>query len=99
MGAGYQEGKDPLYARAFEQHVSDFIEENPYLLGPNWYVPMDVGIRALNLIWGFHFFKDAPDIDQNFWQTFVCSLYDHMHYLENNWEVFELLQTITYQIL
>lgn len=88
MGAAYQEGKDPLYARAFEQHVSDFIEENPYLLGPNWVCPMDVGIRALNLIWGFHFFKDAPDIDQNFWQTFVCSLYDHMHYLENNWEVF-----------
>lgn len=88
MGAAYQEGKDPLYARAFENHVTDFIEENPYLLGPNWVCPMDVGIRALNWVWAFHFFKNDPDIDQDFWKTFTCSLYDHMHYLENNWEIF-----------
>lgn len=86
MGAAFERGKDPMYARAFEQHVTDFLDENPFLLGPNWVCPMDVGIRAANWVWAFHFFKDSEDIDDIFWQRFVCSLHDHMHYLENNWE-------------
>lgn len=90
MGIAFEQGKDPLYARAFEQHVTDFLDENPFLLGPNWVCPMDVGIRALNWVWAFHFFKDSSDIDQKFWQRYVCSLYDHMHYLENNWEVYSV---------
>ncbi len=88
MGAAYQRGNDSLYARSFVQHVSDFLEENPFLLGPNWVCPMDVGIRALNWVWAFHFFKTSDDIAPEFWERFVCSLYDHMHYLEHNWEVF-----------
>jgi hypothetical protein len=88
MGAAFEKGKDPLYARAFEQHVTDFLDENPFLLGPNWVCPMDVGIRSLNWVWAFHFFKDSEDISQEFWQRYICSLYDHMHYLENNWEVY-----------
>jgi hypothetical protein len=88
MGAAFERGKDPVYARAFEQHVTDFLNENPFLLGPNWVCPMDVGIRTLNWVWAFHFFKDSEDIDSAFWQRYTCSLYDHMHYLENNWEIY-----------
>ncbi|MFT6765530.1 MAG: hypothetical protein ACJAZS_000408 [Alteromonas naphthalenivorans] len=90
MGAAFERGKDPMYARAFEQHVADFLDENPFLLGPNWMCPMDVGIRTLNLVWAFHFFKDSEDISDIFWKRFVCSLYDHMHYLENNWEIYSV---------
>ena len=88
MGAAYQKGHDPLYARSFMQHVMDFLDENPFLLGPNWVCPMDVGIRGLNWVWAFHFFKKSEDITPEFWERFVCSMYDHMHYLEHNWEVF-----------
>lgn len=88
MGAAFERGQEPMYARAFEQHVTDFLDENPFLLGPNWVCPMDVGIRAVNWVWAFHFFKDSEDLDNAFWQRFVCSLHDHMHYLENNWEVY-----------
>lgn len=90
MGAAFERGKDPMYARAFEQHVADFLDENPFLLGPNWVCPMDVGIRAANWVWAFHFFKDSEDTNNIFWKRFVCSLYDHMHYLENNWEKYSV---------
>lgn len=88
MGAAFKHSKNEMYAHAFEDQVTDFLDHNPFLLGTNWVCPMDVGIRALNWVWGFHFFKDSPDIGSEFWQRFVCSLYDHLYYLENNWEVF-----------
>ncbi len=88
MGIAYSKAQDPLYAQAFMQHVEDWLDENHFLLGPNWVCPMDVGIRALNWVVGFHYFKNSEDIPLAFWERFVCSLYDHMVYLENNWEVY-----------
>lgn len=88
MGAAYEKNNNEIYARSFVQHVTDFMNENPFLLGPNWVCPMDVGIRALNWVWGFHFFKNSPEISLEFWERFVCALYDHLYYLEHNWELF-----------
>ncbi len=88
MGIAYSRAQDALYAQAFMQHVEDWLDENPFLLGPNWVCPMDVGIRALNWVVAFHYFKNSEDIPVAFWERFVCSLYDHMVYLENNWEVY-----------
>ncbi len=89
LGAAYQKGGNPLYVQSFKQYVADWINENSFLLGPNWVCPMDVGIRAFNWVWAFHFFKNSSELDQSFWQIFTCSLYDHFIYLENNWEVYE----------
>ncbi len=88
MGIAYSKSHDAMYAQSFMEHVQDWMDENPFLLGPNWVCPMDVGIRALNWVVAFHYFKDSQDIPVAFWQRFVCSLYDHMIYLENNWEVY-----------
>lgn len=73
-------------SNTFVHHVDDWIDQNPYLLGINWKCPMDVAIRAINLIWGFYFFAHDQTILESFWQKLICSLYDHLHYLENNWE-------------
>ena len=89
LGSAYQKGRNPLYARAFVEYITDWLDENPFLLGPNWVCPMDVGIRAFNWVWAFHFFRDAEHIDPVFWERFTSSLYDHMIYLENNWEVYD----------
>lgn len=89
LAHAYKQTGDDKYAQAFKKHVASWIDANEYLLGPNWKCPMDVGIRALNWVVGFSFFNDATTIDQAFWQRFVCSLYDHMIYLENNWEIYD----------
>lgn len=86
LGAAFEKIKNPLYSKAFVLQITDWIQENPYLLGPNWVCPMDVSIRALNWIWGFHYFKNVPEITETFWQQFTESLYNHFIYLENNWE-------------
>jgi hypothetical protein len=88
MGMAYAKTHDELYAHSFMEHVQDWIVENPYLLGPNWVCPMDVSIRALNWVLAFHYFKNSPEIPLTFWEKFTCSLYDHMIYLEHNWEVY-----------
>jgi Heparinase II/III N-terminus/Heparinase II/III-like protein len=95
LGTAYEQTKNITYANTFVRHLSDWLDTNPYLLGPNWKCPMDVGIRAINWIIGFCFFKDVV-VDDAFWQTFVCSLYDHMVYLENNWEIYDSITSNHY---
>lgn len=76
------------YAQAFQEHISDWIKNNLFMLGPNWVCPMEVGLRALNWIIAAAYFESVP-FEQAFWQDFVSSLYDHMFYLENNWEIYD----------
>jgi hypothetical protein len=77
-----------LDAQTFYSQVNDWIDKNPYLIGVNWVCPMDVSIRAINFIYGFDKFKNS-DLPVDFWKKFVCSLYDHAKYLENNWEIWQ----------
>jgi hypothetical protein len=74
------------YSATFVAHVQSWISNNPYLLGVNWVCPMEVAIRAVNLIWGFHLFKGEQTIPLEFWEHLVCSIYDHAYYLEYNKE-------------
>ncbi|HZW60870.1 MAG TPA: heparinase II/III family protein [Candidatus Babeliales bacterium] len=88
LGRAYQLTNDAKYMDNFVLHIADWFEHNPYLYGTNWVCPMEVGIRAINWIVAYAFFKDA-DIDRAFWQRFFCSLQDHQEYLEHNWEIFD----------
>lgn len=74
------------YTNAFVEQLSDWHEQNSFMLGVNWMCPMDVAIRAVNIIWAFHYFKDDPSIPESFWQQIICSLHNHAVYLENHWE-------------
>lgn len=89
LGHAYALTKDARYAKKFEQTVRDWITHNPYLLGTNWVCPMEVGIRAINWIYAWHFFKDTTALDEQFWHDFSSTLYDHAHYLQNNWEFYD----------
>ncbi len=94
LGLAYQhaihihdEPRTHKYAQAFVQQTTWWIESNPFLQGVNWTNPMEVAIRGINLCWAFHHFKDVDTIPVSFWQQYFCVLYDHMIYLENNWEL------------
>jgi len=76
------------HIHSFDQ-INDWIDNNPYLLGVNWVCPMDVAIRAINLIYTLYSLKDSSNISIEFWQKLICSLYDHAIYLKNNWELFD----------
>jgi hypothetical protein len=95
FGKAYEKTQNKKYIDAFVEHIADWLDKNPYLLGPNWVCPMDVGLRAANLVVGFFYFRNAK-IDESFWQRFICSLYDHLLYLENNWEIYDSITSNHY---
>ncbi|MFH1461423.1 MAG: heparinase II/III family protein [bacterium] len=72
----------------FKNHINNWIDQNPFLIGVNWACPMDVAIRAINSIYGFHLFENKSLIDDQFWNKLINSLYQHAIYLENNFEIF-----------
>ena len=88
LGQAYQQTGNNSYAQAFQEQIQDWLQHNPFMLGNNWVCPMDVGLRAINWIVAFEYFKNAQ-LPESFWSQFVCSLYDHLFYLENNWEVYD----------
>jgi len=89
LGQAYEKTHHGAYADTFTRHIDDWIQHNPFMLGPNWMCPMEVGLRALNWVIAFHYFKQESTIPECFWQRFTENLYDHFFYLENNWEVYD----------
>lgn len=89
LGLAYHYTENAVYVHAFVEQTSDWLDKNPYLLGINWLCPMEVAIRALNLVIALSLFCDAPSVSHDFWQRLICALYDHLIYLEHNWEIYD----------
>lgn len=85
----FQHTKDEKYAAHLIRLMQDWIEQNPYLLGINWVCPMEVALRALNWIIALDLLGNSKSLTDKGWQQIVCSLYDHMSYLEHNWEWYD----------
>lgn len=84
----FPEFKEPeIYSQEFRNQVLDFIASNPPRFGVNWYCPMDIGIRAANLLTAYDLFKSAGAIfDVDFENFFLCSIYQHGQHILNNFE-------------
>jgi len=89
LGKAYEYTNDQIYVETFQRYVTDWLDKNSYLCGINWLCPMEVSIRAINWIVAWDFVKCAPTVTADFRQRFISSLYDHMIYLENNWEYYD----------
>lgn len=90
LGCAYTTTYDERYAIAFEEHVRSWMIANPFLRGINWACPMEVALRATSLVIAFTSFRRSPVVSDDFWLGYVTNLYDHMIYLENNWELYDL---------
>ncbi len=66
--------------------LASWAKKNPFLYGVNWLNPMEVGIRALNIITAIKTWPPdimTPDIKR--WLDVL--LVQHAHFIENTWEV------------
>lgn len=82
---------DERYGAEFVAEVSDWIESNPFSRGVNWACAMDVGLRAVSWIWGFHYFADAPACrDRAFRAAFLRSLFMHGEFIVKHLEKADL---------
>ncbi len=86
LGIAYCLTDDEKYAREFVTQCVDWIDQNPPYQGVNWHCAMEVAIRAINWIWGYHLFRKSPCLDAKARSRVACSLLVHGEYIWNNLE-------------
>ncbi len=87
LGQAYWRTGDEKYPREFVAQVTDWIAANPPAFGVNWACTMDVAIRAVNWLWGYHFFLGhSAAITDGFLLAFNKSLLAHGRHILRNLE-------------
>jgi hypothetical protein len=86
LGQAYWFTGDEKYAREFRAQVDDWLISNPPGFGVNWVCTMEVAIRVVNWIWGYHFFKDSLNLSPDFQLRFFKGLLAHGQYIFSNLE-------------
>jgi hypothetical protein len=84
LGKAYWLSGDEKYAQTFVEQMLHWIQDNPLERGVNWVCPMDVAIRLVNWIWGYHFFENSPSFTSNAKNIFFKSVYVHARFVYNN---------------
>lgn len=86
LGKAYWITDNNKYVQEFVSEIEDWIKKNPVEMSVNWTCTMDVGIRAVNWIASYAFFRDSKIINKEFWKMFHRSLYLHGKFIMNNLE-------------
>jgi len=72
---------DNRYVACFQSIVDDWIDNNPYLIGINWWTGMEVAIRAINLHLGLLYFGEHLGASTaRYWRVLWAhakAIYDH----------------------
>jgi hypothetical protein len=68
LGRAYALTQDRRLYAAFVDHLTDWIDRNPPLMGTNWASMLELAFRCLSWTWGIHFFAGAAaDDDREPW--------------------------------
>ncbi|MCX6570927.1 MAG: alginate lyase family protein [Candidatus Aminicenantes bacterium] len=86
LGQAYWILGDEKYALEFVAQVGDWIASNPWPWGVNWACTMDVAIRVVNWLWGYHFFRDSQSLSDKFRLVFYKSMLIHGRHIWRNLE-------------
>ncbi len=88
LGQAYWLTGDERFAREFVDQASHWIRTNPWAYGINWACPMDVALRAIGWIWGFHLLARSLACGTiGFRSRFLRSLFLHGEFVAANVEV------------
>ena len=87
LGQAYWLTGDERYAEEFAAEITDWIARNPWGYGVNWACAMDVALRAVSWIWGFHFMSGAAACaSDEFRSALLRGLYLHGEYVATHIE-------------
>ncbi len=86
LGKAYWISHSEAHTDKFKELVNDWIENNPVGYGINWHTPMEVAIRAMNLIVGLLYFMGSSRLDDEFILSLLCSLFEHGIFIRYNLE-------------
>jgi hypothetical protein len=74
------------YALELESQLASWLDANPPGTGINWVNPMEVGIRAVNLIWAIATLEEWRPLESGVRGRLISSLRWHGHHIEANLE-------------
>lgn len=85
LALAYHFTKEDKYLLKSKELVLDWIDKNPLMYSINWGCSMDVGIRAVNWIWGFSTIGWNV-LDTDFINRISGSIYQHGWFIFHNLE-------------
>ena len=86
LGQAYWITADEKYALEFVKQVENWVANNRWCRGVNWSSTMDVAIRVVNWLWGYHFFKESPSLSDEFRLSLYRNLLVHGRHIWRNLE-------------
>ena len=86
LGKAYWFTGNEKYAEEFVNQLEDWLKNNPPFYGIHWVSILNVGIRMVNWIWAYHFFKDSPAFKKDIQIRFFKSLIFHGNHIVNNFQ-------------
>ena len=87
LGQAWRLTRDERYATELFAQWESWIESNPWPYGINWTSAMEVGIRAVNLIWAAGLLRGAPGWTPERREALDRTLWQHGRFIERNLEV------------
>jgi hypothetical protein len=78
--------EEERYAAELESQLASWIEANPPGIGINWVTPMEVGIRAVNLVWTIAQFEQWRRLAEGLRARLIVSLRWHARHIAANLE-------------
>ena len=74
------------YARELETQISSWLDDNPPAVGINWVNPMEVAIRAVNLVWALATLEEWRPLEASLRDRLIESLRWHGRHIRANLE-------------
>ncbi len=96
LAQAYKLTNDTKYAIEFQNQVLDWIENNKFGFGVNWFCSMDISLRAVNWLIIMDLFDDSFDFPKAFLVKFYGSIYDHGRYIRKRLQHFGNVTTNHY---
>jgi len=84
LGAAYLITKDEKYAKEICYCIESWIDQNPYLIGINWFSPLEMSIRITAWIWAINMIRDSQCLDKKLFSKIMHSIYLQMDYVYHN---------------
>lgn len=89
LTCAYAQTKNEKYLSSLKNYITSFLSAAQFLHGIHWMNPMEVAIRATNWIVAYQLVCDELKKDTNFHERLVQSLWQHMLFIEHNWELYD----------
>lgn len=80
----YNITSDEVYAKKVIDVIEDFRVSNPFEIGPNWVVSMEVGIRLSNILFNIELIKSSPHLSENIMRDLFVYCNQHVEFINNN---------------